>query len=159
SIWVTFNGEIYNFLDVRRDLAARGHHFRSATDTEVIVHAYEEWGTDCLTHFNGMFAFGLWDERQRCLWLVRDRLGVKPLFYCHSPQRLLFGSEIKALLCAPDFDRTLDYEALAYYLALNYMPAPYTLFSQVRQLLPGHYLLIDAAGHVCDVAYWDLVYQ
>jgi asparagine synthase (glutamine-hydrolysing) len=106
-----------------------------------------------------MFAFGLWDAPQRRLWLVRDRLGVKPLFYCHLPNRLLFGSEIKALLCDPGLTRSLDYEALAYYLALNYTPAPYTLFAQVRQLLPGHYLLVDSAGHVQDVEYWDLTYQ
>src|ERR671933_568803 len=99
TIWVTFNGEIYNFGEIRQELSDRGHKFRSQTDTEVIVHAYEEWGTDCLKRFNGMFAFGLWDEKKRCLWLVRDRLGVKPLFYCHSSRFLLFGSEIKAILC------------------------------------------------------------
>ena len=159
TIWVTFNGEIYNFQDIRRELARRGHQFRSATDTEVIVHAYAEWGTACLQRFNGMFAFALWDAPQRRLWLVRDRLGVKPLFYCHRPDRLLFGSEVKALLCDPGLDRSLDYEALAYYLALNYTPAPHTLFTQVRQLLPGHYLLVESTGQVQDVAYWDLTYQ
>jgi asparagine synthase (glutamine-hydrolysing) len=158
TVWVTFNGEIYNFAEVRAELQQRGHHFRSGTDTEMIVHAYEEWGTDCLKRFNGMFAFGLWDARQRCLWLVRDRLGVKPLFYAHLPGCLLFGSEIKALLCCPEISRELDYEALAYFLALNYTPAPHTLFAQVRQLLPGHYLMIDASGQTQDVAYWDLVY-
>ncbi len=159
SIWVTFNGEIYNFRELRRELEARGHAFRSATDTEVLVHAYEEWGLNCLQRFNGMFAFGLWDERRRGLWLVRDRLGIKPLFYSHRSDRLLFGSEIKALLCDPDLDRTLDDEALSYYLALNYTPAPYTLFRRVRQLLPGHYLWIDDSGSIQDVEYWDLKYQ
>ena len=158
TVWITFNGEIYNFAEVRAELQQCGHHFRSGTDTEMIVHAYEEWGTDCLKRFNGMFAFGLWDARQRCLWLVRDRLGVKPLFYAHLPGCLLFGSEIKALLCCPEISRELDYEALAYFLALNYTPAPHTLFAQVRQLLPGHYLMIDASGQTQDVAYWDLVY-
>lgn len=158
TIWVTFNGEIYNFREVRQELIDRGHKFRSQTDTEVIVHAYEEWDTDCLKRFNGMFAFGLWDERKRRLWLVRDRLGVKPLFYYHSPQFLLFGSEIKAILCHPGVERTIDYEALSYYLALNYTPAPDTLFANIRQLLPGHYLLVDADGHVEDIEYWDVVY-
>ncbi len=158
TIWVTFNGEIYNFLDIRRELSKRGHRFQSMTDTEVIVHAYEEWGTECLKRFNGMFAFGLWDEQKRCLWLVRDRLGIKPLFYCHLPQCLLFGSEIKAILCYPKVERTIDYEALAYYLALNYTPAPHTLFGSIRQLLPGHYLMVDAVGQVQDVEYWDLTY-
>jgi asparagine synthase (glutamine-hydrolysing) len=159
SIWVTFNGEIYNFVEIRRELEARGHVFRSATDTEVILHAYEEWGRDCLHRFNGMFAFGLWDERRRGLWLVRDRLGIKPLFYSHLSDRLLFGSEIKAVLCDPDLDRALDYEALSYYLALNYTPAPYTLFRHVRQLLPGHYLWMDDSGAIQDVEYWDLQYH
>lgn len=159
TIWVTFNGEIYNFGEVRRELSDRGHKFRSLTDTEVIVHAYEEWGTDCLKRFNGMFAFGLWDEQKRRLWLVRDRLGVKPLFYCYSSRCLLFGSEIKAILCHPGVERTIDYEALSYYLALNYTPAPYTLFANIRQLLPGHYLWVDADGHVQDVEYWDVVYS
>ncbi len=159
TVWVTFNGEIYNFLDIRRELEERGHRFRSATDTEVVVHAYEEWGTDCLKRFNGMFAFGLWDERRQYLWLVRDRLGVKPLFYCHLPQCLLFGSEIKAILCDANVDRSIDYEALAYYLALNYTPAPYTLFNRIRQLLPGHYVVVDVAGKVKEVKYWDLVYH
>ncbi|MFQ5857813.1 MAG: asparagine synthase (glutamine-hydrolyzing) [Anaerolineae bacterium] len=159
SVWITFNGEIYNFLDIRRELEERGHTFRSATDTEVVVHAYEEWGTDCLRRFNGMFAFGLWDAHSRRLWLVRDRLGVKPLFYCLLPERLLFGSEIKSILRGPGVDRTLDYEALAYYLALNYTPAPYTLFGAIRQLLPGHYIIADETGHIEDREYWDIVYR
>lgn len=159
TVWITFNGEIYNFREIRRDLETRGHKFRSSTDTEVVIHAYEEWGTDCVQRFNGMFAFGLWDEPGRRLWLVRDRLGEKPLFYCHLPGRLLFGSEIKAILCDPAVARTIDYEALAYYLALNYTTAPHTLFARVRQLLPGHYLMIDEAGEVRDVEYWDLVYR
>lgn len=159
TIWITYNGEIYNFLEIRGELEKRGHKFRSATDSEVIVHAYEEWGTACLQRFNGMFAFGLWDAHRRCLWLARDRLGVKPLFYSVSPERLLFGSEIKSILCAPGVDRALDYEALAYYLALNYTPAPYTLFGGVRQLLPGHYIIADENGHIEDREYWDIVYR
>lgn len=159
TIWITFNGEIYNFMGIRHELEKKGHRFRSATDTEVVIHAYEEWGIDCLKRLNGMFAFGLWDEGQQCLWLVRDRLGLKPLFYCHLPQCLFFGSEIKALLTDPRVDRTIDYEALAYYLALNYMPAPHTLFARVRQLLPGHYLKVDITGQVQDVEYWELVFR
>ncbi|MEM4724710.1 MAG: asparagine synthase (glutamine-hydrolyzing) [Candidatus Hadarchaeum sp.] len=159
TIWITYNGEIYNFLELRRELVLKGHEFRSATDTEVIVHAYEEWGPSCVERFNGMFAFAIWDERWQRMWLVRDRLGVKPLFYSYSPTRFLFGSEIKAILQHPSTDRTIDYEALAYYLALNYIPAPYTLFAQIRQILPGHYLLVDTFGNVQDVAYWDVVYQ
>jgi asparagine synthase (glutamine-hydrolysing) len=159
TIWVTFNGEIYNFVELRHQLKKKGHRFRSATDTEVVLHAYEEWGIECLKRLNGMFAFGLWDGGKQRLWLARDRLGVKPLFYCHLPQCLLFGSEIKALLTDSRVDRMIDYEALAYYLALNYTPAPYTLFAQIRQLLPGHYLMVDITGRVQDVEYWELVYR
>jgi len=159
SIWITYNGEIYNFKEIRHELVKKGHVFSSDSDTEVVIHAYEEWGTACLGRFNGMFAFGLWDEHKKHLWLVRDRLGVKPLFYCQLPRCLLFGSEIKAIICDDRVSRAINCEALAYYLALNYVPAPYTLFTGIRQILPGHYLLVDAAGQVQDVAYWDVVYR
>jgi len=159
SVWISYNGEVYNFRELRRELEARGHRFRSATDTEVVVHAYQEWGTASLERFNGMFAFALWDARRQRLWLVRDRLGVKPLFYAQRPGALLFGSEIKAVVTDPDVDRDLDLEALGYFLALNHVPAPLTLFSRVRQVRPGHYLLVDASGAVEDVEYWDLVYR
>ncbi len=159
DVWVTFNGEIYNYRDLRSELERQGHRFRSATDTEVIVHAYEAWGVDCVKRFNGMFAFGLWDARQQKLWLVRDRIGVKPLFYCRTSQGIFFGSEIKAIIRNGEVDRAIDFEALSYYLALNYTPAPYTLFVHVRQLLPGHYLWVDASGTMRDVEYWDLVYR
>lgn len=159
SIWITYNGEIYNYQEIKRELEAKGHVFRSQTDTEMVIHAYEEWGVDCLSRFNGMFAFALWDGRQRQLWLVRDRLGIKPLFYTYTPHYFLFGSEIKAILADDRIPRNLDYEALSYFLALNYTPAPYTLFSAVRQLLPGHYLLVDETGYMQDIEYWDLVYQ
>jgi asparagine synthase (glutamine-hydrolysing) len=159
TIWITYNGEIYNFQEIKQELEHKGHLFRSQTDTEMIVHAYEEWGVACLNRFNGMFAFALWDGRSRQLWLVRDRLGIKPLFYAHLPGRFLFGSEIKAILANGRVPRTLDTEALSYYLALNYTPAPYTLFSAVRQLLPGHYLLVKENGTIQDVAYWDLIYH
>src|SRR5439155_4613648 len=159
TVWVTYNGEIYNFPEIRCELEARGHTFRSLTDTEVVIHAYEEWGVDCVHRFNGMFAFGLWDEPKRRLWLVRDRLGVKPLFYCALSDRLLFGSEIKALLRDPEVPRAIDYEALAYYLALNYVPAPRTLFAAVRQVLPGHYLIVDADGQIQQTEYWDLAFR
>lgn len=159
TVWITFNGEMYNFMEIRRELDALGHQFHSMTDTETIVHAYEEWGVECLHRFNGMFAFALWDAKRQRLWLVRDRLGIKPMFYAHLPNRLLFGSEIKAVLCDDEVERTIDYEALSYYLTLNYMPAPHTLFVKVRQLLPGHYLMVEASGRVEDVEYWDLEYH
>lgn len=159
TVWVVYNGEIYNFLEIRAELENAGHTFQSHTDTEVIVHAYEEWGVDCIHRFNGMFAFGLWDVRNRRLWLVRDRMGIKPLFFAHLPDRIAFGSEIKAILTDAGVDRVIDYESLSYYLALNWMPAPWTLFGKVRQLLPGHYLLVEADGTAKDIEYWDLVYR
>lgn len=159
SIWLTYNGEIYNFAEVRRELERLGHRFTSATDSEVIVHGYEEWGTECLRRFNGMFAFALWDDTRQRLWLVRDRLGVKPLFYAVTPTGLAFGSEVKAVLEHPAIDRALDYEALAYYLALNYLPAPFTLFKQIRQLEPGQQLMAGANGKVELSSYWDLVFD
>ncbi|MBL7221991.1 MAG: asparagine synthetase B, partial [Phycisphaerae bacterium] len=146
SVWVTANGEIYNFPEIRSELENAGHHFSSNTDTEVIVHAYEEWGLDCLSRFNGMFAFGLWDSRKRRLWLVRDRIGIKPLFYTHQDKFLAFASEIKSILQDPRVARRIDRESLAYYVALNWTPAPNTLLGGIRQLLGGHYLLVDSDG-------------
>ncbi|MCP4376407.1 MAG: asparagine synthase (glutamine-hydrolyzing) [bacterium] len=159
TIWVTANGEIYNFAEIRSELQNAGHRFISNTDTEVIVHAYEEWGLDCLSRFNGMFALGLWDSRKRRLWLVRDRIGIKPLFYTHQKNFLAFGSEIKSVLAEPRVERRIDRESLAYYVALNWMPAPNTLTAGVRQLLGGHYLLVESDGQVRDVEYWKLNYD
>ena len=156
TVWVTYNGEIYNFRQLRRQLEECGHVFRSATDTEVIVHAYEQWGIGCLERFNGMFAFGLWDESKKRLVLARDRLGIKPLFYSALPDRLLFGSEIKAILSDSSVPREIDLQALSHFLALNYTPAPATLLRHVRQLLPGHYLKVEAGGRIADVRYWNL---
>jgi asparagine synthase (glutamine-hydrolysing) len=159
TVHVIYNGEIYNFQEIRAELEARGHRFKSRTDSEVIVHGYEEWGTDCLTRFNGMFAFALWDDRLQRLWLVRDRIGVKPLFYAVSRDAIRFGSEIKAVIADPGVARRLDVDALQQYLAFNYLPAPNTLFRDVRQVEPGHYLLVDRSGTVRDVEYWDVKYD
>jgi asparagine synthase (glutamine-hydrolysing) len=160
DIWITYNGELYNFLEVRHELEAKGYSFRSGTDTEVLVTAYREWGTDCLQKFNGMFAFAMWDVTQQRLWLARDRIGEKPLFYAHTNNALYFGSEIKAILAHPEFaDRSIDYEALAYYLASNYVPAPHTLFKGVRQLLPGQHLVIERNGQMRFTNYWDMQFE
>lgn len=156
SIGLIYNGEIYNYRELRPELERAGHRFASATDSEVILHGYEQWGFECLHRLNGMFAFALWDHARQRLWLVRDRLGVKPLFYALSPSGLSFGSEVKAVLDDPAVDRALDYEALAYYLALNYLPAPFTLFKQIRQLEPGQQLVAGADGGVQMSHYWDL---
>ena len=159
SIWLIYNGEIYNYVELRRELEGAGHRFASATDSEVIIHGYEQWGEACLHRFNGMFAFALWDHTRQRLWLVRDRLGVKPLFYALTAEGITFGSEVKAVLEHPGIDRSLDYEALAYYLALNYLPAPFTLFKQIRQLEPGQQLLAGADGSTALSNYWDLKFD
>jgi asparagine synthase (glutamine-hydrolysing) len=154
-VWITYNGEIFNFQDVRRELEARRHHFRTRSDTEVILTAYLEWGRACLHRLNGMFALALWDGRTRELWLARDRFGVKPLFYAWTPHALTFASEIKGLLPALPAP-ALDEEALHHFLSLNYTPAPRTLFRGVSQLPPGHQLVVRADGDVRVDRWWEL---
>lgn len=157
SVWITFNGEIYNFQELRKDLRARGHVFRTHSDTEVILHAYEEYGRQCLDRLRGMFAFAIWDARQRLLFLARDRLGKKPLFYYLDPDQLLFASEIKGLVA----DRTISAEpdpvALDYFLALQYIPAPLTAFRGIRKLPPAHWLEVRN-DRVEMGRYWKLRY-
>jgi asparagine synthase (glutamine-hydrolysing) len=141
SVVVVYNGEIYNFRELRDALGARGHRFRSVSDTEVIVHAWEEWGESCVAHFRGMFAFALWDERQRTLFLARDRLGLKPLHYAVLPDgQLLFASELKALLAHPELPRRIDPCALEDYLAYGYVPDPKTIYRGICKLRPAHWL-------------------
>ncbi len=155
SVWLVFNGEVYNFPELRHLLECKGHRFRTRSDTETIVHAYEEWDTLCLERLRGMFAFALWDARRRRLFLARDRLGKKPLYYARVGEALVFGSEIKALAAFPGFDRTLDLEALSDYLSLLYVPREKSIFRGVRKLLPGHYLLADARQSAVQ-RYWDI---
>ena len=155
TVWVVFNGEIYNFPELRADLEARGHRFYTHTDTEVIVHLYEDLGADCVHKLRGMFAFALYDQNARQLLLVRDRLGIKPLHYAHAGGRLLFGSEIKSLLAAaPELAET-DPAALLQYFQFGYIPDPATAFSSIRKLPPGH-LLEYTRGEVKIRRYWDL---
>jgi asparagine synthase (glutamine-hydrolysing) len=156
SIWVVFNGEIYNYLELREDLSARGHRFKTASDTEVIVHLYEEMGADCVQPLRGMFAFAVWDERARSLLLARDRLGKKPLYYALRPgHALVFASELKAVLEDESVTRTLDLAALDQYTSLLYIPSPASIFREVRKLPPGHYLVCTARGVTVE-KYWDI---
>ena len=154
TIHVVFNGEIYNFAELRKSLAGYGHRFRTRSDTETIVHAYEQWGDDFVNHLNGMFAIALWDEARERLVLARDRVGIKPLYYAQANGALVFGSELKALLKSGLVPRELDYEALGQYLSLEYIPAPTSIVRGVRKLRPGH-LLTASAERVRDRAYWD----
>jgi asparagine synthase (glutamine-hydrolysing) len=155
SLWIVFNGEIYNYRALRAELERRGHVFKTQSDTEVIVHAYEEYGRDCVGHFIGMFAIAIWDKARRSLFLVRDRLGIKPLYYWSSGKRLVFGSELKALLESPHVPREVDHLALDQYLTLEYIPSPRTIFQEVRKLPPGHWLTFDEHG-VRVEPYWDV---
>jgi asparagine synthase (glutamine-hydrolysing) len=155
TIWITFNGEIYNFQEIRRRLEGKGHTFRSHSDTEVVIHLYEELGTKCLDELNGMFAFALWDAKRQTLFLARDRVGKKPLHYSIVGNQLIFASEIKALLQHPLVSRQLDFSALNKYLAFEYVPAPHTIFQSVKKLEPGYYLLFHN-GAVVTSPYWDI---
>lgn len=140
TLQIVFNGEIYNFVELRKELEAFGHVFATRSDTEVIVHGYEQWGPECLNHLNGMFAFAIWDKKKRELFLARDHLGIKPLYYVQIDHRLLFASEIKALLQDPHCPRDIDLEALAELFTFRYIPAPKTLFKGIFKLPPGHYM-------------------
>jgi asparagine synthase (glutamine-hydrolysing) len=155
TVWVVYNGEIYNFPELRRDLEGRGHRFSTHTDTEVIVHLYEEMGAECVQKLRGMFAFALWDERRSRLLLARDRLGKKPLHYALANGRLLFGSEIKALLAVAPELAEVDREALLQYFYFGYIPDPLTAFLPIQKLPPGHLLEFEK-GEIRVRKYWDL---
>lgn len=157
-IWLTFNGEIYNHQEVREELVRLGYTDWKTdhSDTEVIIKAYQEWGVECLSRFRGMFAFALWDDRHKTLWLVRDRVGVKPLYYSIHHGRIVFASEIKALLQDPDQQREVNEEAFFHYLSFLTTPAPQTLFDGVKKVPAGTYLLIKPNGHCEEVRYWDV---
>jgi asparagine synthase (glutamine-hydrolysing) len=155
TVWITYNGEVYNHAELRAELEASGHRFRSATDTEAIVHLYEEEGLRCVERLQGMFALAIWDARTKVLLLVRDRLGVKPLYYALLPQGLLFGSEVKAILAHPAAPRDLDEEALASYLTFGFTPPPRTMFSGISKLGPGELLTLTSQGELRRRTWWD----
>ncbi|MCS6885094.1 MAG: asparagine synthase (glutamine-hydrolyzing) [Acidobacteriota bacterium] len=157
SIWVSFNGEIYNHRKFRSELIAKGHRYRSETDTETLLHLYEERGIDFLQAIEGMFAIALWDSKEQRLILARDRLGIKPLYYAELPGQVIFASEIKALLVHPQVTRDIDEEALYHYLTFLAVPPPKTLFTGIRKLPAGHYLIYDKDGRGELVRYWDAI--
>ncbi|MFP4061759.1 MAG: XrtA/PEP-CTERM system amidotransferase [Halochromatium sp.] len=162
SVVVTYNGEIYNFIALTRELEQAGHRFRTHCDTEVIVHAWEEWGEACVERFRGMFAFGLWDRNRQILFLARDRLGIKPLYYSLLPDgQLLFASELKALMAHPDLPRALDSQAIEDYFAYGYVPEPRSIFRAVRKLPPGQVLSLQQGQRELPPprAYWDVPFD
>lgn len=157
SVGVVFNGEIFNYRSLREELEEYGHQFSTRSDTECIVHAYEQWGIACPTHLNGQFAFALWDRRQRCALLARDHLGIKPLYYAQVGNQLVFGSEMKALRIHPDCPHEIDPVALDQYLALRYIPAPRTIFRGVSKL-PAAHTLLWTDGRITLQRYWDVTF-
>jgi asparagine synthase (glutamine-hydrolysing) len=159
TVWVLHNGEVYNYRELRKALEERGHAFRSHTDTEVIVHAYEEWGDDCVERLTGMYAFCVWDAPRRRLLLVRDRLGIKPLYYLVRDGRLAFASEIKALLECPLAERAVDRQALFHYLGYEFVPGPRTMFAGIRKLPPGHRLVLELGREPRVERYWDVSFE
>src|SRR5713226_4421588 len=159
TLWVVFNGEIYNHAEIRAELERLGGHRWKTdhSDTEVILHAFEQWGIECVHKFRGMFAIALWDANNRQLWLIRDRIGVKPLYYSIHHGRITFASEIKALLEDDEQQRGVNEEALYYYLSFNATPAPHTLFAGIQKLAPGTWLRINEDGQVQECRYWDVL--
>jgi asparagine synthase (glutamine-hydrolysing) len=155
TAWIVYNGEIYNYRELRKELESRGHSFYTDSDTEAIVHAYDEWGTDCPKHLRGMFALAIWDERNKSLFLARDRVGKKPLLYAQVGGQLIFGSEFMALLQHPEVSRDVNYEAIHHYLSFICVPAPLTAYRAISKLPPGHSLLWKN-GEIKLERYWQI---
>jgi asparagine synthase (glutamine-hydrolysing) len=155
SCCIVYNGELYNFQDLRPELGSRGHVFKTRSDTEVVLHAYEEWGPGCSRHFNGMFAFAVWDNFNKTLFLARDRIGEKPLYYYQDRDHLIFASEIKAILANRNVPRQLNLRGLMNFLAFGHSVAPDTIYQNIYKLLPGHYLLVKD-GNIQIKQYWDV---
>ncbi len=158
TIWVLLNGEIYNYPELRAELLQRGHKFTTKSDTEAIVHLYEDYGENCFAKLRGMFSIAIWDSKNRKVVLARDRVGKKPLFYAADGTRIVFGSELKALLAGGDLSREMDEQALSDYFSFGYIPAPKTIYRSVRKVMPGHYLVASSSG-VRETRYWDLSFN
>jgi asparagine synthase (glutamine-hydrolysing) len=158
SLWIVFNGEIYNYLELHDRLVQKGHNFKTKSDTEVIIHAYEEYGDRCVEHFNGMFAFALWDKPKRRLLIGRDHIGIKPLYYWRQGPKIVFGSELKAVIAHPDVPKVVDPVAVDHFLTLEYIPAPRTIFKDIFKLPPGC-ILIFQDGFLKIEQYWDIHYR
>jgi len=155
TIWIVFNGEIYNHLPLRRQLEQKGHRFSTQSDTEVIIHGYEEFGDDVVNHLNGMFGFAIWDAPRRRLLLARDRVGIKPMYYHFSPTDFIFGSELKAVIAHPHVPRAVNLRALDQFLTLEYIPSPLTIFENIYKLPPGHRLILEN-DDISIEQYWNV---
>lgn len=155
TLWIVFNGEIYNFPSLRKDLESMGHRFKTHTDTETILHGFEAWGNDVCRHLNGMFGFAIWDTQNRTLFLARDRIGIKPLYYYEDNEKWVFGSEMKAILRCPDIHKSIDTLALNHFMMFEYIPSPESIFQEIRKLPPGHTMTIRADQKKIE-PYWSL---
>ncbi|MBK7147243.1 MAG: asparagine synthase (glutamine-hydrolyzing) [Bacteroidetes bacterium] len=156
TIWITYNGEIYNYVELRTELVKLGHVFHSHTDTEVIIHGYEQWGSGVLNRLKGMFAFAIWDETKRELFLARDRFGIKPLYYYFENGNFIFSSEIKGIKANSDVKTTLDHTSFADYFVYRYVPSPKSIWKEVKKLPPAHSLIIKSDGSVTTNEYWKI---
>src|ERR1035437_6074551 len=161
TIHIVFNGEIYNYLETRQILQKKGYVFKTATDTEVIVHLYEEYGVDCLKYLRGMFAFAIWDNNKQQLFCARDRFGIKPFYYYKDKEKLVFGSEIKAILKGEGIDKTLSYDALDSYFAFGYITSDLSIFKNINKLQPGHFLILSFKDKVSIEIkkYWKICFE
>lgn len=158
SIWITYNGEVYNYIELRAELEKYGHQFHSHTDTEVVVHGYEQWGYGVVNRLKGMFAFGIWDEKKQELFLARDRFGIKPLYYYYQNGNFVFGSEIKAIKANVEVSTTLDYSSLVDFFVYRYVPSPKSIWKEVNKLPIASYLVLKSDGSVSVKKYWDIPY-
>ena len=154
TIWLTINGEIYNYIELREILKAKNHIFKSETDSEVVIHAYEEWGTDMINMLEGMFAFGLWDEKNQKLFLARDKFGIKPLYYYLDNDQIIFASEIKAIIENRNIKRELDITSMCDYFSYRYVPSPKTIFQNIYKIEPAHYITINNHFEIEKIEYY-----
>ncbi|HEV8505016.1 MAG TPA: asparagine synthase (glutamine-hydrolyzing), partial [Chitinophagaceae bacterium] len=161
SIWIIFNGEIYNYQELHDDLVNKGHVFKTKSDTETIVHLYEQYGAGCLKFLRGMFGFSIWDSKKQQLFCARDRFGIKPFYYYTDEEKFVFGSEIKPILKAGNVDRTLSYDALDSYLAFGYITSDLSIYRKVKKLQPGHYLLLSLKDKISITTerYWEIQFE
>jgi len=159
TIWLTFNGEIYNYLDLRKTLEGKGHRFSSNTDSEVLVHGYEEWGTQLVSHLKGMFAFVIWDSLNKSMFIGRDHFGVKPICFYSNGKTFIAASELKAIIALPEVRTELDFRSVSDFFALRYIPSPQSIWKDVKKLKPGHCMLIQMNGDIKEWPYWEPQFQ
>lgn len=161
SVWIVFNGEIYNYRELQEDLISKGHVFKTKSDTETIVHLYEQYGVDCVKHLRGMFAFSIWDNNKKQLFCARDRFGIKPYYYYTDHEKFVFGSEIKAILKSKDIDKTLSYDAINSYFAFGYITSDLAIYKNIKKLQPAHYLLLSLKDKptITINKYWEINFE